>query len=57
MTAIFEELNDRGSATVQAALTRKCEVCRAKPGEDCTNMPINHSPLQLRIVHYARTAR
>lgn len=57
MTAIFEELGNRDSATVQGALTRRCEVCHAEPGDDCTNMPINGFPLQNRLVHYARTGR
>lgn len=57
MTAIFEELGDRLSATVQGALTRKCEVCHAKPGDDCTNTINAALPLPNRVVHFARTGR
>jgi len=52
---VYKELNNRDSATVKAALNRKCEVCRAKPGEDCTNTIINGYPLSERLVHFART--
>lgn len=55
MTEMFEELNLRTSATVVAALTRKCEVCKAKPGVDCTNTINAGGELPGRIVHYART--
>lgn len=54
MTAIFEELGDRLSATVQGALTRRCEVCKAGPGQDCTNTISSGGKLPGRIVHYAR---
>jgi hypothetical protein len=54
VTTSFEELGVRTGATVQAALSRRCEVCHAKPGSDCKNI-INGHPLQGRIVHYART--
>lgn len=56
MTALFEELGNRESATVQGALTRRCEVCKAGPGQDCTNT-INSGPLPGRLVHFARTGR
>jgi hypothetical protein len=54
MTAMFEELNLRTSATVVAALTRKCEVCKAQPGADCTNTINSGLPLPGRLVHFAR---
>jgi hypothetical protein len=57
MTDMFEELNLRTSATVVAAPTRKCEVCKAQPGADCTNTLNGGESLPNRIVHYARTAR
>ena len=52
---VFVELGHRNSDIVKDALTRKCEVCKAKPGADCTNI-VNGYPLQDRVVHYARTA-
>ena len=52
--SIFEDLGRRTSPIVKAALQEKCPVCKAKPGEDCTSMPINPHPLHGRIVHYAR---
>jgi hypothetical protein len=54
MTAMFEELNLRTSATVVAALTRKCEVCKAKPGVDCTNTINPGAQLPGRLIHFAR---
>lgn len=57
MTAIFEELGNRTSATVRAALTRRCEVCHAQPGTDCTNTINPGAQLPGRLVHHARTAR
>jgi hypothetical protein len=56
MTTIFDELGNRDSATVQAALSRTCDLCGAQPGFDCTNLT-NGFPLQLRLVHYMRTGR
>lgn len=56
MTAIFQELGNRDSATVQAALTRRCEVCHAQPGTDCTNTINTGAPLPGRLVHFSRTA-
>jgi hypothetical protein len=52
--SIFDDLARRNSPTVKAALQEKCPVCKAIPGEDCTNLPINGHPLQGRIVHYMR---
>jgi hypothetical protein len=51
---IYGQLGERKSRMVQDALKRRCEVCRARPGEDCTQMPINGLPLEGRLVHYAR---
>jgi hypothetical protein len=50
----FDQINDPDSAIVQAALTRRCIVCKHKPGEDCTDI-YGASPLKGRLVHYART--
>ena len=50
---LSDELNDRDSATVQDALTRKC-VCTAKPGELCINTVQPGEPLPGRLIHYAR---
>lgn len=53
----FAELADRESATVQGALSRQCDICKAKPRCDCRNF-IDGGPLPGgNIVHYARTAR
>lgn len=53
---LSDELNDRDSATVQDALTRRCEVCKAKPGEDCRSLTQGNAGLPGRLVHYMRTA-
>lgn len=34
----FPDLSDRTCAVVQAALSRRCIVCKAKPDNDCTSM-------------------
>lgn len=52
----FAELTNRDSPTVQAALTRKCEVCKAKPDADCTDTIRTGYPLAGRLVHFARLA-
>jgi hypothetical protein len=52
--SIYADLGNPFSKIVKDALTRKCEVCRAKPGEHCTNTILNGHPLHGRIVHYAR---
>lgn len=57
MPSTFAELRDRTSATVQAALTRLCVLCKAQPNTDCANV-ISGAPLPGgNIVHYARTGR
>ncbi len=35
-------------------LARRCEVCKAKPGQPCTNTILPGEPLSGRDVHYAR---
>lgn len=59
----FADLSDRTCAVVQAALSRRCIVCKAKPGNDCTSISArtgDPNPGGLlpggRIVHYARTS-
>lgn len=51
---IFGQLGDRNSVMVKDALTRGCEVCHAKAGEDCTNTIVSGYPLENRLVHFAR---
>jgi hypothetical protein len=51
----FTELANRDSPAVQDALTRRCEVCKAKPGDECNNTIAGIKPLAGRLVHYART--
>ncbi|WP_177246869.1 zinc finger domain-containing protein [Mycobacterium malmoense] len=53
----YAELSDRGSAAVQDALTRTCELCGAPPGEDCRSIIKGRTTPPGRIVDYARTAR
>jgi hypothetical protein len=52
---LLAELTHRDSATVKDALTRRCEVCRAKPGEDCNNTLRPGVAMPGRLIHYART--
>jgi hypothetical protein len=52
----FGELADPDSLLVRDALTRRCEVCKAKPGRECTNTVTAQTELRGRLVHYARTA-
>jgi hypothetical protein len=56
VTALGERLNDPDSPLVRDALTRKCRICKAKPGDDCKAMPIRYGPLKGRLVHHERTA-
>lgn len=50
MTA-FAWLADRHDPRVQAALTTRCPICKATPGDDCA-WP--DKPLPDRIVHMMR---
>lgn len=43
-----EKLNDMGSDLVRDALTRRCEICHAPPGELC------RKPIFQRLVHLHR---
>lgn len=52
-----DQLNDPDSPLVRDALTRKCGICRARPGDYCTGMPIHAGPLKGRLVHHERTAQ
>ena len=47
-------LGDPDSDVVRDALTRKCEVCKAKPNEECVNTITKGAALPGRLVHYAR---
>lgn len=51
----FAALHKRDSPIVQDALTRRCIVCKAAPGNYCTNTIGNQGPLAGRLVHYGRT--
>lgn len=46
--------NDRTNLEVRERLTRRCHICKAAPGELCTNMPISADRLTGRLVHYGR---
>lgn len=49
-------ISDPDSPVVQDALTRRCLICKAEPGQLCTPSPIpNCGELPGRIVHFART--
>lgn len=52
----FGELSDRTCAVVQDALSRRCKVCHAEPGNDCTNLTDGGPLPGARIVHYDRTS-
>lgn len=52
---LFSDLNNPDSPVVRAALTRRCEVCKARPDEDCRNTMVPGTALPGRLVHYART--
>jgi hypothetical protein len=47
-------LSNRADERVKTARTRRCIVCKVKPGEDCTDI-YGVSALKGRIVHFART--
>jgi hypothetical protein len=49
-----EDLRDRGSAAVKAALAVGCQVCEAGPGEDCKNLTGDFRLPRQRIVHFCR---
>jgi len=40
--------------TQQTSLAYRCEVCKAKPGQPCTNTIRPGEPLPGRVYHYAR---
>jgi len=42
-------------ALQQTSLASRCEVCKAKPGQPCTNTIRPGEPLPGRTYHYART--
>jgi hypothetical protein len=52
--SLYTQLGNADSPIVREAKTRRCEVCHAKPGENCNNNILGGIPLQGRIVHYAR---
>jgi hypothetical protein len=52
------DLNNPESLQVQDALTKKCPLCHAKPGQKCSNTIKPGLPLPGgRLVHYARSER
>lgn len=52
---VFGDLGDRDSTVVQDALTRSCEVCKAKPRDVCRSLIKGQNGLPGRLVHYMRT--
>lgn len=46
-------LKDRTDSRVQTALTRKCGICKVKPGADC-HYPWETTDRMDRIVHQER---
>lgn len=50
---LLSYLNDRTDPRVIQALTRRCGICKAKPGQDCRLPWETREPLG-RIVHQAR---
>ena len=48
------DLRNRDSAAVKAALAVSCQVCGAGPGEDCQNLTNNLRLPRQRIVHFCR---
>lgn len=53
----YAELTNRDSDIVQAALTRRCEICKAKPTQDCINTIDSRTLLLGRLVHFTRTCK
>ncbi len=48
------DLRNRDSAAVKAALAVSCQVCEAGPGEDCQNLTNDFRLPRQRIVHFCR---
>lgn len=48
------DLRNRDSAAVKAALAVGCQVCEAGPGEDCRNLTNDFGLPRQRIVHFCR---
>lgn len=46
--------SDPRPQAVTEALSRPCDICRAKPGDLCTNPIRPGQPLPGRIVHHGR---
>ena len=42
---------------VQAALTHKCPMCQAQPGDWCRNTVQPNQPLPGRLLHHCRAER
>lgn len=49
----LDYLNDRTDPRVQEALTRRCGICKAKPGTDCRLPWETREPME-RVVHLER---
>ncbi len=53
----WDDLRNRDSAAVKAALVVSCQVCEAGPGEDCQNLTNDFRLPGQRIVHFLRVPR
>ena len=51
---LLDDLRNRDSAGVKAALAVSCQVCEAGPGEDCRNLTNDFRLPRQRIVHFSR---
>lgn len=50
----WDDLRNRDSFAVKAALVVGCQVCEAGPGEDCQNLTNDFRLPAQRIVHFLR---
>jgi hypothetical protein len=51
---VRDDLRNRGSVVVGAALAVGCPVCEAEPGDDCHNVADDLPLPRQRIVHFCR---
>jgi len=54
MTRDLTELLDPDSAVVTEALTRTCDLCKARKGCLCNNTIDPDEPIPYRLVHHGR---
>lgn len=55
--SLTEELTDPDSATIRESLTRRCDQCRAGPGEMCVRRGGYRADLTGRLVHLGRLSK